>query len=95
MPLTSFENQSREIAFSSNWSRAIAAYVNSEFACKMADAIHDRQRLGEYAQITSSIEFAKKLTEDLRAVSHDLHLGVNYSHDPIPDRAPGPPSQDD
>lgn len=71
------------------------AYVYPDVAVKMADAVHGRQAKGEYDKIASSIAFAQKLTEDLRAVSHDLHLRVNYSHDPIPDRPPGEPSIED
>jgi hypothetical protein len=70
-------------------------YVFPEVAGKMADSIHERQRKGEYGTGTSPMEFAMKLTEDLRAVSHDLHLRVDYSHDPIPDRPPGALSRED
>jgi hypothetical protein len=71
------------------------SYVYPEIARKMADGIHDRQRNGEYATVTSSVNLARKLTDDLRSVSHDLHLVVFYSHDPIPDRPPGQPSPAD
>ena len=32
----------------------------------------------EYDDITSAQKFAQKLTEDLREVCHDKHLGVSY-----------------
>src|SRR5215204_100280 len=33
-------------------------------------------------------EVAKKMTDDLQAVSHDKHLRVRYSHEAIPEREP-------
>jgi len=64
------------------------SYVFPETAKKMEQAIRERLNNKEYDQITSSKEFATKLTSDLQAVSHDKHLRVRYSFDPIPDRGP-------
>ena len=60
------------------------SYVFPETAKKMEAAIRDRVSKNEYDQITGSRAFAAKLTEDLRAVSHDKHLGVRFSPNVIP-----------
>lgn len=67
------------------------AYVFPEVAKKMEEAIRARQRRKEYDGITSGRRFAQLLTEHLRAVSHDLHLGVNFIQQgpPPPPPAPG------
>jgi hypothetical protein len=64
-------------------------YVFPETAKKMAEAVQARLKSGDYDAITDGDDFAFKLTEDLRAVSHDKHLGVNFSPRAIPNRAPG------
>ena len=63
-----------------------ASYVFPEVAKKMAEAIRARQERKEYDAITSGRQFAQTLTEHLRAVSHDLHLSVNFTQ-----QAPPPP----
>ena len=62
------------------------SYVFPDVAKKMEQSIRERVDKKEYDQITSSKEFATKLTNDLQAVSHDKHLRVRYSHDAIPER---------
>ena len=65
-------------------------YVFPETAKKMAEAVQARLKSGSYDAITDGDDFAIKLTEDLRAVSNDKHLGVNFSAQVIPNREPGP-----
>src|SRR5262245_49738746 len=62
------------------------AYVFPETAAKMSDAIRARVEQKEYDSITSARAFAEALTQHLQEVSHDKHLRVIYSSDPIPDR---------
>ena len=62
------------------------SYVFPETAAKMEQAVRARLEKKEYDQITSAKEFARKLTEDVQAVSRDKHLRVRYSHQPIPER---------
>ena len=64
------------------------SYVFPEVAKKMDQSIRERVNKKEYDQITSSKEFAKKLTDDLQAVSKDKHLRVRYSNASIPEREP-------
>jgi C-terminal processing protease CtpA/Prc len=61
------------------------SYIFPEVAKKMEEAIRERGQKKEYDQITSGKAFARKLTEDLQAVSRDKHLRVRYSHEAIPE----------
>jgi retinol-binding protein 3 len=65
------------------------AYVFPEVAQKMEQAIRMRHERKEYDAITSGRKFAQVLTDDLREVSRDLHLGVNFIAQGPP---PPPPS---
>jgi hypothetical protein len=65
------------------------AYVFPEVAQNMEKSIRERMSKKEYDQINSSAAFAEMLTTHLREVSKDKHLGVRYSHEPLP-----PPSDD-
>src|ERR1700752_38451 len=64
------------------------SYVFPEVAKKMETSIRERVSNKEYDSVTSSKEFATKLTDDLQAVSKDKHLRVRYSHNAIPERGP-------
>lgn len=60
------------------------SYIFPEVAKKMEEAIRARQKAGAYEAITNGDAFAEKLTADLREVSHDKHLGVNFSPAKLP-----------
>lgn len=67
-------------------------YVDAGVAAKMNAALDAHVKSGDYAKITNGNALAEKLTDDLRAVSHDGHLRVNFSpfkmpppHEPTPD----------
>src|ERR1043165_1792838 len=64
------------------------SYVFPDVAKKMEDSIRERVAKKEYDQITSAKQFATTLTNDLQDVSHDKHLRVRYSFEPIPERGP-------
>jgi C-terminal processing protease CtpA/Prc len=68
-------------------------YVFPEVAEKMSLSLRGRVKEKAYDGITSGAELARKLTEDLRAVSKDKHLRVNYSPEPLPERGPEPTPQ--
>lgn len=71
-------------------------YVFPETAKKMEQAIRDRMQKKEYDQITSAKTLADTLTANFQEVSHDKHLRVRYSHDPLPERrAGGEPSAEE
>lgn len=68
-------------------------YVDASLAKQMQDALGAHQRARDYDSITDGDAFAERLTKDLRAVSHDKHLGVNFSPFKMPERQA--PSADD
>ena len=53
-------------------------YVFPETAKKMDQLVLKNLRSGKYNKINDPEELAGRLTEDLRSVSHDLHLNVRY-----------------
>ncbi|MBV9768296.1 MAG: S41 family peptidase [Bryobacterales bacterium] len=68
-------------------------YVDAALAQRMQDALQTREKAGEYASITDGDVFAAQLTKDLRAVSFDKHLSVNFSPFKMPEQQT--PSSDD
>jgi len=61
------------------------SYVFPDVAKKMEAALREQAQKGAYDQINSASAFARKLTEDLQAISHDKHLRVRYSPEPVPE----------
>lgn len=61
-------------------------YIDPGVAQQMQEALQAHLKAGEYDSITDGDAFAAKLTKDLRAVSHDKHLGVSFSPFKMPDR---------
>ena len=59
-------------------------YVFPETAKKMEESILAHLKAGDYDSITNGDAFAEKLTTDLREVSQDRHLGVNFSPAALP-----------
>jgi C-terminal processing protease CtpA/Prc len=59
-------------------------YVFPEVAKQMEAAIRLHRQNKEYDQITSAALLAETLTAHLRAISHDKHLEVHYSQQPVP-----------
>jgi len=70
-------------------------YILPEVAKKMGHAIREHQARHEYDAITDGEKLAKALTNDLQAVSHDYHLGVDYSAEPIREGPMDQPSAED
>lgn len=62
------------------------AYVFPEVAKKLEADLRKRQAAKEYDSLTSAQAFAKRLTEDLQAISKDKHLRVRFFAQPIPVR---------
>jgi len=65
-------------------------YVDAAVAAKMNAALDAHAKAGDYNSMTDGEDFASKLTDDLRAVSHDRHLRVNFTPFKIPPRTGGP-----
>lgn len=53
-----------------------ANYVFPDVAAKIAAALRERLRSGAYEDITTAERLTGALTEDMRSVSRDFHLGV-------------------
>lgn len=72
-------------------------YVFADVAKRMADSLRARRTRGMYDTYTNAISFGLKLNTDVRELSRDKHMGVNYSVSPIPLRptTPPPPSPAD
>lgn len=68
-------------------------YVDADLAKQMNDAITAHAKAGDYDKITDGDTFAHKLTDDLRAVSHDRHLRVDFNPFVLP--PPHPPTPED
>jgi hypothetical protein len=68
------------------------SYVFPDVAKKMGEALRAREKRGEYNSVTNGLSFAALLTEHLRDVSHDRHLGVDFSpaRFPVMQAAPDP-----
>ena len=66
-------------------------YIFPDKAREMEKAIRSRQEKKEYDAITSAKTFTESLTKHLQDVSHDKHLRVISSRDPLPKpREPSP-----
>jgi hypothetical protein len=68
-----------------------AHYVTPDVATRMITALCDHLAHGDYDKITSGEDFASTVTNDLREVSHDLHLRLIFGRHP----RGGEPSLDD
>jgi retinol-binding protein 3 len=73
-------------------------YIDAALADKMSDALADHATKGDYNAITDGDTFADRLTQDLRAISHDKHLGVGFNPFKTPPDDPskkGPSPEDE
>jgi hypothetical protein len=70
-------------------------YILPDVAKEMVRKIRDRQAAMEYETISEGESFARAVTSDLQSVSHDHHLGVEYSADPVGEGPAAEPSPED
>lgn len=61
-----------------------AHYVDHDAAEKMADTLLRHERNGDDTGVTNGSAFAGLLTKQMRDVSHDRHLELAFSRDPLP-----------
>jgi hypothetical protein len=61
-------------------------YVFPDVAAKINISIRRGVAAKKYDGVTSGRAFAELLTNDLRVVNHDMHIGVEFSVEPVPDR---------
>jgi retinol-binding protein 3 len=69
-------------------------YVFPETAKKMEEQMRRQLKSGAYDRLGTLDTFTDKLTEDLRSVSHDLHLGVGWDPAPPAGETGGPTPAD-
>lgn len=63
-------------------------YVHPAVASQMVVALRAHQKAGAYRDVSDGFQFADRLTSDLRAVSHDLHLRVTFNPFNVPPQGP-------
>jgi len=63
-------------------------YFDRDVAQKTVDALLAYEKSGDYDAVTDERAFADLLTRQLRDVSHDMHLIVEYSRDTLPEHVP-------
>lgn len=77
-------NSQMQLAIIDSVSKALLdEYIFLDKAQAMGKYIRDQHKEGAYNAIISRREFAQRITEDLRSVNHDLHLGVRFVGDGI------------
>ncbi|MBS1663164.1 MAG: S41 family peptidase [Bacteroidetes bacterium] len=69
-------------------------YVYEDVAQKMGDVLRLHRSRGDYDTVSDRAVFARMLTSELRAISKDGHLGVDYSAAGVKDESPGSPSEE-
>ena len=69
-------------------------YIDPDVAQKMVDALLAHEKRGDHDAVTDGAAFADLLLREMREVSHDLHLDVMYSPNPLPDHPPDPTPED-
>jgi retinol-binding protein 3 len=67
-------------------------YVFPDMGQSMADGLRAQRKHGDYREITNSDILATRLSDDLRAIGHDRHVGLRFSWDVVP---PDPPDRGD
>lgn len=66
-------------------------YVFPDVAKRMADSLHAWNAHGRYDAYAKAMPFSAKLNDDVRQLSHDKHMRVDFSPRPIPPRPASPP----
>jgi retinol-binding protein 3 len=87
---TPLDAHTRHAVINGTLAEIAAGYIYSEKAPDIAKEIHKREAGGAY-DTASGEEFARRLTEDLQSVGHDLHFEIAYSADVLPPEPAAPP----
>jgi hypothetical protein len=88
-PDTTVDSRTRSEVIRGVLRRIEEGYVFPRKAAEMEQAVRARAQRGEYDSIVSPEALARRLTGDLRAVSHDLHLEVVYDSKGVVDEGSG------
>lgn len=73
--------------------RLSANYVYADIGNKMAAAVRDHLRKGDYKKVATHAEFAELLTAHIQAANPDKHLRIRYAPDTKPDTPRSAPTQ--
>jgi peptidase S41-like protein len=68
-------------------------YIDRDSAQKMADALVAHEKSGDDDAVTDGASFAALLTRQMRDVSPDRHLTLDYSQAPLPQQPAAPTSE--
>ena len=63
-------------------------YVNRDAAPMIADALLMHEKRGDYDNVTDAVAFAGLVTQQMREISADQHLSLDYFDSPVPERSP-------
>jgi retinol-binding protein 3 len=88
-PDTTIDARTRVRVIQGVLQRLREGYVFPPKAAEMQQALEGRAQAGEYDSIVSAQGLARRLTRDLRSVSHDLHLQVVYDAKGVQDEGSG------
>jgi hypothetical protein len=87
------DSKTRKAVIDSLARKLISDYAYADVGAKLAATIQANLKAKSYDRITSSEEFARKLTDDLYAAAHDKHLSVRYDTRPLPSFQQGIPPE--
>ena len=62
--------------------RLDSTYVDTDAAPRIVKALRAKQEAHAYDAVTNPSQFGEMVTQDLRSVNGDLHLGLRYSKEP-------------
>src|SRR5581483_6580161 len=68
------------------------SYVYSDVGAKVAETLLSHEKNGDYESLTDAAAFANAITKQMRDLSQDADLSLDYIPGGIPQQPPGPPS---
>ncbi|HJZ65545.1 MAG TPA: S41 family peptidase [Candidatus Acidoferrum sp.] len=69
-------------------------YVNRDAAPLIADALLMHERRGDYDNVTDAVAFAGLVTRQMREISADQHLSLDYFDEPFAEQQPRTPAEE-
>src|SRR5262249_9735822 len=70
-------------------------YVNREAAPLIADTLLLHEKRGDYDNVTDGVTFAGIVTQQMRDITGDRHLSLDYFDEPVPQRSPATTTADE
>jgi len=69
-------------------------YVNRDAAALMADALLLHERRGDYDNVNDAVAFAGLVTQQMRDITGDRHLSLDFFEEPVPEQQPRTPAEE-